>query len=159
MFRHPSEPLESHIWCVVHTHLHPVVAGWAKPQQPSQQPGRTALSGKQAGVREEGDGHRRAELGGRLSVSCSLLLPLHHSVFIIPVLQSLIFTSSRRKKKQQLYQKNSSATTKKDTQRTTKPEWTLSCLPIHLSKMREGKSILYLCFLSLIFLFLLHDVK
>lgn len=37
---------------------------------------------------------------------------------------------------------------------TTKPEWTLTCLPIHLRKTREGKSILYLCFF-----FLMHDVK
>lgn len=43
--------------------------------------------------------------------------------------------------------------------KTTKPEWTLTCLPIHFRKMREGISILYLCFLSLILLFLLHDVK
>lgn len=89
-----------------------VVAGRAKPQQPGQQSGCTALSGKQEGVREEGDGHRGAELGGRLSLSRSLLLPLHHPLFITPVLQSFIFTSSR-KKKQQLYQKNSSATLKK----------------------------------------------
>lgn len=92
------------------------------------------------------------------SLSCSLLLPLHHPLFIIPVLQSFIFTSSR-KKKQQLYQKNSSATLKKRKNKTTKPEWTFTCLPICLRKMREGKSILYLCFLSLILLFLLHDVK
>lgn len=62
-----------------------VVAGRAKPQQPSQQSGGTALSGKQEGVREEGDGHRGAELGGRLSFSSSLSTPsspspplLHH---------------------------------------------------------------------------------
>lgn len=54
-----------------------VVAGWAKPQQPGKQSGCTALSGKQEGVWEEGDGHRGAELGGRLSFSTSLLLPLH----------------------------------------------------------------------------------
>lgn len=59
-----------------------VIAGRAKPQQPSQQSGRTALSGKQERVREEGDGHRGAELGGCLSSSCSLLFSpsptLHH---------------------------------------------------------------------------------
>lgn len=62
-----------------------VVAGRAKPQQPGQQSGGTALSGKQEGVREEGDGHRGAELGGRLSFSSSLSTPsspspplLHH---------------------------------------------------------------------------------
>lgn len=53
-----------------------VVAGWAKPQQPRKQPGCTALSGKQAGVWEEGDGHRGAELGRQLSVFPSPLLPL-----------------------------------------------------------------------------------
>lgn len=74
-----------------------VVAGWAKPQQPGKQSGCTALSGKQEGVWEEGDGHRGAELGGRLSFSTSLLLPLHPPL-IIPVLQSFIFTSSRKKK-------------------------------------------------------------
>uniref|UniRef100_A0A671XXQ0 Ubiquitin-conjugating enzyme E2B (RAD6 homolog) n=1 Tax=Sparus aurata TaxID=8175 RepID=A0A671XXQ0_SPAAU len=66
--------------------FHPnVVAGRAKPKQPGQQSGGTALSGKQEGVREEGDGHRGAELGGRLSFSSSLSTPsspspplLHH---------------------------------------------------------------------------------
>lgn len=49
--------------------------------------------------------------------SLALYSSLHHPLFIIPVLQSLIFTSSRRrKKKQQLYLKNSSATLKKKEQ-------------------------------------------
>lgn len=94
-----------------------VVAGWAESQQPGQQSGCTALSGKQKGVREEGDGHRGAELGGCLSASNSLLLPLHRpALIILPLHRSFIFTSSRqrkRKKKEQLYQKNSSATLKK----------------------------------------------
>lgn len=48
----------------------------------------------------------------------------------------------------------SSATLKKKrNNKTTKSEWTLTCLPIHLRKTREGISILYLCFLSLILLF------
>lgn len=136
-----------------------VVAGRAKPQQSGQQSGCTALSGKQEGVREEGDGHRGAELGRRLSFSGSPLLPLHHPLFIIPVLLSLIFyLIKKKKKKQQLYQKNSSATLKKkrrrrrNIQRTTEPEWTLTCLPTHLRKTREGNQT-FICFLSLILLF------
>lgn len=129
-----------------------VVAGWAKPQQPGKQSGCTALSGKQEGVWEEGDGHRGAELGGRLSFSTSLLLPLHPPPPHHPSTSVFHFYLVKEEKTQQLYQKNSSATLKKI--ETTKPEWTLTCLPIHLRKTREGKSILYLCFF-----FLMHDVK
>lgn len=85
-------------FCCVN-YLFPVIAGRAKPQQPCEQSGRAALSGKQEGVREEGDGHCGAELGGRLSFPRSLLLLLHHPLVILPVLQPLIFTSSREKKK------------------------------------------------------------
>lgn len=111
-----------------------VVAGRAKPQQPGEQSGGAALSGKQEGVREEGDGHRGAELGGRLRRPAALLLPLVALSLIVPRLQPLIFTSST---KQQLCQ-NSSATRKQrkmflfflkeDIQRTTQAEWTLNLL-------------------------------
>lgn len=50
---------------------------------------------------------------------------------------------SRKKKTQQLYQKNLSATLGGGA-RTTKPEWTLPCLPMHFRETGEGKSILYL---------------
>lgn len=93
-----------------------VIAGRAKPQQPSQQSGRTALSGKQERVREEGDGHRGAELGGCLSSSCFLLSTLlsithsspskYFSLSFLPHREK----KSRKKKTQQLYQKNLSAT-------------------------------------------------
>lgn len=149
MFRHTSESLEPHVRCVVHTHLHPVIAGRAKPQQPSQQSGRTALSGKQEGVREEGDGHRGAELGGCLSSSRSLLSTLlsithsspskYFSLSFLPHREK----KSRKKKTQQLYQKNLSATLGGGA-RTAKPEWTLPCLPMHFRETGEGKSILYL---------------
>lgn len=147
MFRHSPESLEPNVWCVVHTHLHPVIAGRAKPQQPSQQPGRTALSGKQEGVREEGDGHRGAELGGCLSLYCS---PTLSSISLSSSSQysSLSFLphqEKKKKKQQQLYQKNSSATLKKKKKKTTKPEWTLTCLPIHFRKMRERGYQSYIC--------------
>lgn len=74
MFRHPSKSLEPDVWRLIHTHLHPVTIGRAQPQQPCQQPGSTALSGKQAGVWEEGVRHRGAELGGHLNLDLKFML-------------------------------------------------------------------------------------
>lgn len=76
-----------------------VIAGWAKPQQSCQQPGCTALSGKQEGVWEESDSHRGAELGGRLSFPHSPLFTIHHPL-IMSLQQSffyLILNKTREK--------------------------------------------------------------
>lgn len=118
MFRHPSEPLEPHVRRVVHTHLHPVATGRAEPQQPGQQSGGTALPGEQEGVREEGDGHRGAELGGRLRGSTSRPPPpLHWPPRPLSIARSFLphrdDDDNEKKKIEQLYQKNSSATLKK----------------------------------------------
>lgn len=133
-----------------------VVAGRAKPQQSGQQSGCTALSGKQEGVREEGDGHRGAELGRRLSFSGSPLLPLHHPLFIIPVLLSLIFyLIKKKKKKQQLYQKNSSATLKKNKKKhpeNNRTRMDINLLANTFEENEGGKSNFYL-FLVLNFTF------
>uniref|UniRef100_G3QCK2 Uncharacterized protein n=1 Tax=Gasterosteus aculeatus TaxID=69293 RepID=G3QCK2_GASAC len=108
----------------------------AKPKQPGQQSGRTALPGKQAGVREEGDGHRGAKLGGRLSSASSAI--------ITAVLHPFILTSSRKKnKKEQLYQKNSSATLRRNPTR------------VDIDMLADSNQFLVLFNLT----FLLHDVK
>lgn len=73
MFRHPSESLEPHIRRLFNTHFYPVSTGRAQPEQPREQPGRAVVPGKQARVREEGDGHRGAELGRRLRDGASPL--------------------------------------------------------------------------------------
>lgn len=131
-----------------------VVAGWAESQQPSQQSGCTALSGKQEGVWEEGDGHRGAELGGRLSASNSLLIPLHRpALAILPLHRSFIFTSSRqrRKKKSNSIRRTQVPPWKKRKNETTKPQWTYTCLPIHLRKTRGGEINLMFVFLFFFF--------
>lgn len=142
-----------------------VIAGRAKPQQPSQQSGRTALSGKQERVREEGDGHRGAELGGCLSSSCFLLSTLLSITRSSPSKYfSLSFLPHREKKSRK---KENTATISEELKchtgggaRTTKPEWTLPCLPMHFRETGEGKSILYLfpVFTFIFYFFLLHDV-
>lgn len=66
---------------------------------------------------------------------------------IIPVLQSFIFYLVKEEKNTAtLSEELKCHPEKKRKIETTKPEWTLTCLPIHLRKTREGKSILYLCF-------------
>lgn len=89
--------LDVHTWLPVCC-VGAVATGRAEPQQPGQQSGGTALPGEQEGVREEGDGHRGAELGGRLrgSTSRPLLLSIGPPT---PVHRSLIFTSSRRRRR------------------------------------------------------------
>lgn len=46
-----------------------VFTGWAESEQPSQQPGSSAVPGEQAGVREEGVCHRGTELAWLLTSS------------------------------------------------------------------------------------------
>lgn len=85
---------------------------------------------------------------GWMSELLALCSSLHHPLFTIQVLQSLIFTSSRKKIKK----KENTATISEELKchtggggaRTTKPEWTLPCLPMHFRETGEGKSILYL---------------
>lgn len=119
--------LDVHTWLPVCC-VGAVATGRAEPQQPGQQSGGTALPGEQEGVREEGDGHRGAELGGRLRGSTSRPPPpLHRPPHSCPSLAHfyLIETTTTKKKKiEQLYQKNSSATLKKRKNETTKPQWT-----------------------------------
>ncbi|KAJ8276734.1 hypothetical protein COCON_G00084860 [Conger conger] len=67
MSGHPSEPLEPHIRRLLHPHLHPVSAGRAQSQQPGEQPGRPAVPGEQAGVREACVCGGGAELEGLLT--------------------------------------------------------------------------------------------
>lgn len=139
-----------------HTCFFPtVVAGRAKPQQPGQQPGCTALSGEQEGVREEGDGHRGAELGGRLSFLS------HHPLIIIQyfILSFLPHQVKKNKKeKTATISKELKCHPKKGINQPPReqPKWerTLTCLPTHLRKTREETNV---CFLIL--LLLLHDVK
>lgn len=125
--------------------LSTVVAGRAKPQQPSQQSGRTALSGKQEGVREEGDGHRGAELGGRLrGVSLPALSSpspsLHH-----PSTSVSHFYLIKRKKQNSIDIRRTQVPPLKKLkkiQRTTKPECTLAFLPICLRKQGRETNLI-----------------
>lgn len=86
-------------------------------------------------------------------VSVALYSSLHHPVFIVPVLQSLIFTSSRIKKTKQ--KQNStyirSATLKK---RTTNTKKDINLLANTFKEFERGK--INLCFLSLIWLFFFY---
>lgn len=69
MLGHSSEPLESDLWCFFNSNFNTVFTGWAESQQPSQQPGGSAVPGEQAGVREEGVCHRGTELARLLTPS------------------------------------------------------------------------------------------
>lgn len=81
-----------------------------------------------------------------------LLLPLHRPLFFItPVLQSLIFTSS--KKNSNYIRRTQVPPWKKWKNKTTKPERTLTCLPIHFKENGGGEINLIFVFLVLNFTF------
>lgn len=93
-----------------------------------------------------------------------LLVAIYSFLSIAPSSSSSQYFSRsflpHQEKKQQLYQKNSSATLKKWKNKTTKPERTLTCLPIHFKENGGGEINLIFVFLVLNFtFFLLHDVK
>lgn len=124
--------------------LSTVVAGRAKPQQPGQQSGRTALSGKQEGVREEGDGHRGAELGGRLScVSLPALSSpspsLHH-----PSTSASHFYLIKRKKKTASISEELKCHPKKKDSENNQTRMHISLLANTFEETRKGNQS-YIC--------------